>query len=243
MIEIIKSNLFKNYPEIIFGFSTKIGLNRESPFYFNMSKSVGDEINIVEENREAFFNQLNLKTENIAFQKQIHSGIVNVAQKSGICGEGDALITNQRNIGLAISSADCALIFIYDFKEKVISGVHSGWRGTQQTILNKTLVKLQAQFNSKPQNLAVYIAPSISQKNYEVGSEFHHYFDKKYLLPKNDKYLLDVKSANYDMLINFGIPEQQIEVSDLCSYEEEYLHSYRREGIKSGRALGIIALR
>jgi copper oxidase (laccase) domain-containing protein len=45
------------------------------------------------------------------------------------------------------------------------------------------------------------------------------------------------------MLLDFGIPNDQIERSDLCSFENKaLLHSYRREGQRSGRALGIIAM-
>ncbi|MEK6553401.1 MAG: laccase domain-containing protein, partial [Bacteroidota bacterium] len=46
-----------------------------------------------------------------------------------------------------------------------------------------------------------------------------------------------------DELLNFGIQESNIEISSLCSYEEKYLHSYRRDGKNSGRALGVIAMK
>lgn len=243
MIKIIRSRLFKNIPEITFGFSTKIGLSRNHPFYFNMSKSVEDDEKIVNENRHAFFKELNLQSDQIAYQKQIHSNTVKIVNSPGLHGEGDALITNKKGIGLAVSSADCAPVFIYDKEKKVIAGIHSGWKGTSQKIVEETLIALQENFNCNSQNLIVYIGPSISQKNYEVGKEFENIFDIKYLLPQKGKFKLDVKQANYDMLINFGIPESQIEVSNLCSFQEEYLHSYRRDGLKSGRAFGIIALK
>lgn len=242
MIKIIKSDLLNQFSEIKFGFSTKIGLERKPPFHFNMLKSVNDLEEIVDENRESFFNKIGLNCERIVYQKQIHSDFIKIAEKPGIIGESDSLITNQKNLGLAISSADCAPIFIYDFQNKVISGIHSGWRGTQKQIVSKTLLELKEKFNSEPENMVAFIGPSISQKNYEVGAEFNKYFDRKYLFPKNGKYLLDVKTANYDMLANFGIPKDQIEVSQLCSFDEDYLHSYRREGEKSGRAFGVIAI-
>ena len=38
--------------------------------------------------------------------------------------------------------------------------------------------------------------------------------------------------------------KHNIQVSKLCSYEySNLLHSYRREGEKSGRAIGVIALK
>jgi polyphenol oxidase len=242
-MQIIKSELFKQFPEIIFGFNTKIGLNRPAPFYFNMSLTVGDEEKVVRENREYFFNQLGLTIQNVAIQKQIHSDIITETNQGGLIGESDALITKQRGIGLAISSADCVPVFIYDKLNKVIAGVHSGWRGTQKQILKKTLVKLRSCFNSEPENLFVFIGPSVSQKNYEVGKEVADQFDGSYVLQKDQKLFLDVVQINLDFLYEFGIGSNQIEVSPLCSYEEkEVLHSYRRDGMKSGRSLGVISM-
>jgi YfiH family protein len=243
-IALIKSRLFKKYPEIIFGFSTKIGLEREAPYFFNLSQSVGDNEAIVEENRDYFFESLGLGIENVAIQKQVHGDKISYVSKGGFFGESDALITDKPNIGLAISTADCTSIFLYDSKNKVIAAVHSGWRGTEQKILSKTLKKLKNDFNCTPDNLIAYIGPSISRKNYEVGPEVAEKFESKYLIPKSDKFLLDVAVNNLDMLLEFGVLNENIQVSHFCSYEmDDLLHSYRRDGLHSGRALGIIALK
>lgn len=240
-MKIIKSKIFEDRSEIKFGFSTKIGLNREAPFHFNMSKSVGDDPKKVDENLRAFFSELGLSENQIAFQKQVHGDQIRIVTEPGLRGESDAMITNQSNIGLAISTADCTPIFIYDPITKIIAAVHSGWRSTQKRIVEKTLGKLKTEFDCSPADLICYIGPCISQKNYEVSTDFKDYFDSKYLQPENDKYKLNLKSANYDMLREFGIPANNIEVSELCSFEEDYLHSYRREGKVSGRALGVIS--
>lgn len=241
-MKIIQSEIFLKYTQIKFAFSTKNGLNREAPYYFNMSKSVGDDPKLVDENRELFFASIGLKPNQIAFQKQIHTDKISIVNKPGFQGESDAMITSEKNIGLAISTADCTPIFIFDKEREIIAAVHSGWRSTKEKILQKTLQKLKSDFNSNPANLIVYIGPCISQKNYEVGKEFMNFFDKKYLQRKENKYLLDLKTANRDMLIEFGVLPKNIEISDLCTFEEEYLHSYRRDGKVSGRALGIIAM-
>lgn len=62
-------------------------------------------------------------------------------------------------------------------------------------------------------------------------------------MPNKEKYLLDLKTANKDMLLNFGLPENQIEIDENCSYENPIFQSYRRDKQNSGRALGIIAMR
>jgi YfiH family protein len=243
-MKLIRSEIFKIHPEINFAFSTKIGLGRLAPYYFNLSLSVGDDEKIVKENRKAFFAELGLSDENVAIQKQIHSDIVRYVTKGGIVGESDAMITDKKNLGLSIGVADCTPIFIYDPENKVIAAVHSGWRGTANRILEKTIMRLKNEYNSNPESLVAYIGPSISQKNYEVGKEVADLFDDKYKIEKDGKYLLDVASANYDMLVNFGLKGGNIEKSNLCTYEQkDLLHSYRRDGKKSGRSMGIIVMK
>jgi purine-nucleoside/S-methyl-5'-thioadenosine phosphorylase / adenosine deaminase len=259
---ILKPSIFKKYPEIIFGFSTKIGLNRKAPYYFNTSFSVGDNPDIVKENRKTFYENLGLSERTVAYQRQIHSDIITFVDNGGNCGESDAMITVKKNFGLAISTADCVPVFIYDKPQKIISAVHSGWRGTEKKILLKTLEKLKKEFNSKPEDLIAYMGPSISQANYEVGIEVADKFDKKYLNfekglkihgkaeaqqsrpPLGEKHFLDVAQVNYDILTKFGVKACNIQRSGLCTFEmSEFLHSYRRDGKNSGRSLGIIAMR
>lgn len=239
---ILKSSLLNCFPALKFGFSTKVGLNRSHPYWFNMSLSVGDLKESVLQNRKHFFKRLGLNELFVATQKQVHGDKISFIDEGTNCGESDAMITDKKNIGLAVSSADCPAIFLYDSKAMVIAAVHSGWKGTSKKILLKVLNKLQNEFKSSPENIFAYIAPSISQKNYEVGEEVARLFDAKYSSINNSKYLLDLKSINKDLMINFGIPRKNIQVSSLCSYEmRDLLHSYRREGSESGRAFGVIA--
>lgn len=241
---IVKPRIFEKYPEITFGFNTKLGNEREAPYYFNMSFSVGDNPEIVKENRELFFNALELDIDSVAFQKQVHGCGITYVKDPGNCGESDAMITGVPGLGLAVSTADCAAIFIYDKKNKIISGIHSGWRGTQKKIVEKTLLKLSGEYGSRPDDLIAYIAPSICQENYEIGEEVADIFEGKYLKPDGKKFLLDVAGANYDMLLNYGLKKENVQKSKLCTYElKEIFHSYRRDGLHSGRAYGIIALK
>lgn len=241
---IIKSAIYNKFPEIIFGMNAKIHDASEPPYYYNTSQSVGDNIETVNNNRRELFASIGLSEKSIALQKQIHSDIITYCDKPGMCGESDALITDKPGFGLAVSTADCAPVFIYDKKKKIIAAVHSGWRGTRQKITAKTLSKLISEFSCNPENMYAYIGPSISGNNYEVGEEVAAQFDPKYSKPLNGKFLLDVKLANFDMLISNGVPHKNIQVSALCTYElRGLLHSYRRDGLKSGRAFGIIALR
>ncbi|HEX2963037.1 MAG TPA: peptidoglycan editing factor PgeF [Ignavibacteriales bacterium] len=241
---ILQSLIFRKYPEIVFGFSTKINSDSPAPYFFNLSLSVGDDPKRVKQNRSDFFHALNLSEKSVALQKQTHSDICTYTEKAGLCGESDAMITDKKNLGLGVSVADCTPVFLYDPVNKVISAVHSGWRGTQKKILANTIEKMARDYNSRAEDLIAYIGPSISQNNYEVGGEFTGFFDEKYLKPSGDKYLLDVKGANLDILLDAGVQRSNIQVSTLCTFQmENLLHSYRRDGLHSGRLLGIIAMK
>jgi YfiH family protein len=241
---ILKPHIFKPFSEIIFGFSTKFGEDQVPPFYFNLSLSVGDKAEMVMNNRIRFFSSLGMSLEKAVFQKQTHGNKISYVSSGGWIRESDAMITDKRDLALCISTADCTGIFIYDAKKKIIAAVHSGWRGTQKGITKLTIQKLRTDFKCKLEDLYIYLSPSVSQVNYEVGGEVAELFDTRYLESHGDKYFLDVSSANYDMLIGSGIPSHQIQKSNLCSFEyRDLFHSYRRDGNGSGRALGIIALK
>jgi len=110
--------------------------------------------------------------------------------------------------------------------------------------LEKTVIKLNDQFNSNPADLYCYITPSISQVNYEVSEEVARQFNERDLYKEQCKYFLDLAGTNYRMLINCGVKGSQIQVSQLCTFEfSSVFHSYRRWGKESGRALAVIAIK
>ncbi len=241
---ILQPHIFSEFPEITCGFSTRSVWDYNAPYYFNLSFSVDDFRENVLKNREAFFNLLGLSPEKAAFQKQVHGDKIICVKDPGNTGESDAMITDSTGIVLCISTADCTAVFIYDSKQKIIAAVHSGWRGTHKRITEKTVRKLKNDYHCNPDDLFVFLGPSISRVNYEVGKEVAELFESRYLSIDGGRYLLDVSLANYEMLINEGIPSNQIQRSPLCTFEYyELFHSYRRDGKQSGRALGVIAMR
>ncbi len=241
---ILRPHIFKKFPEISFGFSTKAGGKKNDLFHFNMSYTVGDKKDNADKNRTQFFKQLGLTSSVVAYQKQVHEDNITIVENDGNCGESDALITTKNNLGLAISTADCPAIFIYDRKRKIICGVHSGWRGTSKRILEKTVIKLTDQLKSNPADLYCYIAPSISQENYEVSEKVAEQFNEKDFYNKEGRYFLDLAGVNYRMLINCGVKESQIQISQLCTFEfSSIFHSFRRWGNESGRAIAVIAMK
>ncbi len=243
-VKIIYSRLLQKFPEIIFGFSTKAGGVSDEPYGMNLSVSVGDDPENVKHNRKLFFDTLGIREEEVTFQKQTHSTIVNYSENPGHYSISDAIYTDKENNFLAVSVADCIPVFLYDPINKIVAGIHSGWKGTSGKILTKTILELQKRTGSDTTELIAYIGPGISQESYEVGDEVADFFDEDVKIKRGDKYFIDLKKDNYNQLLKLGVSKDNIEISEHCSFKEtELLHSYRRDGSISGRMLGIIGMR
>ena len=165
--------------------------------------------------------------------KQIHSDIIHIIDDNYINNSiGDALITNNINKPLIIKIADCVPILLYDKENKVLSLVHSGWKGTLQNITNKTIETMINKFNSKINNISAYIYPSIRKCHFEVEQDVYSLFkDKfnniaKYTTKKENKYYIDLKSIIKDELKEIGITN--IIDTNICTYcNNDIYHSYR----------------
>lgn len=241
---IIYSRLFNNFPGLVFGFSTKMGGVSPEPYCMNLSASTGDAPENVKKNREIFFGELGISEGNVTFQKQIHSTEVKYSPVPFHFEECDAVYTDKKNIFLAVSVADCIPVFLYDPVKKIVAGIHSGWKGTYGKIVTGTIEKLKSVFSVNTSDLIAYIGPGISQSKYEVGPEVGILFSEEICIHKNGKYFPDLKKDNFNQLINAGLKKENIEVSEYCTFtEKELLHSYRRDGVKSGRMFGVVGMR
>lgn len=186
--------------------------------------------------QNTFKNIFNLK--NLTKNKQIHSNIVNVIDKNNIGSiiDGDALITNEKNVPLLILTADCVPIILVDIVNKAIGVVHAGWRGTYGKICQETIKKMQQNYNTKSKDIIAIIGPLIGSCCYEVSYDLIDKF-KKILQNANDeiykirdeKYYLDLWKINIQMLEEFGVLESNILNMDICtSCKCETFYSYRK---------------
>jgi len=242
---IIRPTIFEQFPEIIAGQSTRLGGVSPEPYGMNLSSHVGDDTANVQENRRRLLEALGIRAEGkMVYQNQVHSANVNVVNGSEtIVKESDALITTDPNVFLAVSIADCTPVLVYDAANKIAAAIHAGWRGTEQMIVLAAIQKLK-ELGSNPKDLFAFLGASASGEKYEVGFDVATLFDKKHIKELGGgKFLLDVKAANLEQLIRSGVPETQIEVCARCTISDPDLHSYRRDGKRSGRMLAIIGRR
>lgn len=238
----IKPKIFEQFPEVMAAQSTREGGVSPMPLGLNLSSHVGDDPENVAENRRRFYTAIGVPGDaKFVYQDQVHSSSISlVSGTEGIIKESDGLVTESEKVFLCVSVADCTPILLYAPDKNLIAAVHAGWRGTEQLIAFSMVKKLSS-FGADPERIHAFIGASASGERYEVGTEVATLFEKDYYaeLP-NGKCLLDIKKANRDQLLIGGVPQHQIEISPLCSIADERLHSYRRDGKRSGRMLAVI---
>lgn len=174
---------------------------------------------------------------------QQHTGHVDYADgingDTFICGRifdnSDGLVTDKEDIALFVKFADCTPVVLYDPVQRVQAIVHSGWRGTAQRISHNALKQMIEKHDCQLEDIVAFVGPSIDQANYEVGSEVYDAFkDFKrrdtFFKPKGNKYLLDMSMANVALLKQVGITEDRMEVDHTSTYNDNRLHSARKEG-------------
>ena len=208
--------------------------------------------NIDSKNKEDLLNTFNndeFNLENLTSNIQIHSEIVNLIDESniGYKNEGDALITNVKEVPLLVFTADCVPIAIIDKKNKAIGVVHAGWRGTYSQIAKNTIELMKKEYNTDARDLLCVIGPSIGSCCYEVSKDLIEKFNiiltnckEKFYIIKEGKYYLDLWKVNEYVLKTCGVKEKNIINLNICtSCNSDRFHSYRIHE-KTDKRIGMI---
>ena len=142
--------------------------------------------------------KIKTRQKKITLLNQIHSNKFHFIDKNlklkNYNFEGDALITNKQKFPIAVLTADCVPILIFDEKEKMIAAIHAGWKGAYKEIIKKTL-NFMIKKGCTPKNITAAIGPCISVKNYEVKKDFIKKFIKKD--EKNKKFFKNIKNKDF----------------------------------------------
>ncbi|MDR2599776.1 MAG: peptidoglycan editing factor PgeF [Oscillospiraceae bacterium] len=164
----------------------------------------------------------------------------------------DALVTNIKGLLLSVRTADCVPVLLYDSKNQTIAAIHAGWRGTLTGIIQKTIKCMTKEYNTNPKDIKVAIGPAIGLCCFEVGFEVQESFVKEYgedinkyfTTQPESKPFCDIKSMSKAFLIETGVLEENIEVSDLCTKcNPDLFFSYRFSGGKCGLMSSFIGLK
>ncbi len=222
------------------GFSTRNGGVSPRPFNSLNLGGIDDLPKNIAENRLRALADLGIEMNQVSYLNQIHSNIV----CQGIIGKqtGDALVTNKKNLAIAVGAADCYPILFSDEKNGVIGAAHCGWKGTLARIVNNTIHEMVL-LGAETEHIKIAIGQGISQQNYEVSedviSQFkdHHFPDFCW----NGRHL-NLLEANRFVAIESGIKPENIWEMNRCTTEPDFF-SYRRDKGKTGRMWAVIMLK
>ncbi|MCX5680737.1 MAG: peptidoglycan editing factor PgeF, partial [Candidatus Omnitrophica bacterium] len=154
----------------------------------------------------------------------------------------DAIITKDPDVPIAVRTADCLPIFIFDPKQNVIAIVHAGWRSTQKRIGESVLKKMKTKFKTRAQDVKVAFGPALCLCCYEVTEEFLEYFPKE-VKNQNGKLYLDLSLANKRQLLAAGVLSKNIFDCKVCTFCGKNYFSYRKDKEKAGRMLSVMMLK
>lgn len=238
-------------------FSTRFGGVSEGYLSsLNLGTHRGDEPNNVMENYRILGKAVGFDPMDTVFTKQIHSDIV---ERVGTAHRGrgllreveegcDGLVTNEENVVLTVFSADCTPILFFDPVARAVGACHAGWRGTALGIGKRVVEAMAFHFGSDPKNIRAAIGPCIGQCCFETHNDVPDAMiaalgeeAKAYILPKGEKFLVDLKGLNALWLSRAGV--EQIHIAKECTAcEPNRFWSHRRVGNARGSLAAMITL-
>ncbi len=251
-------------PRLVAGITTRNGGASSPPFLsLNMGLHVNDDPGLVLQNRERLADVTGMPLSSWVSGEQVHG--VNVAkvgrsdrgsgaenQATAIPGS-DGLYTMETDVLLTAFYADCVPLFFYAPDHNFLGLAHAGWRGTVSDMAGKMVEAYADKEGLPPEDMYAAIGPAIGSCCYEVDQAVIDAVnsiapDCPEAVYKNSgrdgHFMLDLKELNRYLLIQAGIAENNITVTDYCtSCSDNLFFSHRRDKGKTGRMLSFIGMK
>lgn len=197
-VDILRSRIFAQADGLTHGFSTRGG--GVSTVYrpwlpdglgdLNLGFTVQDDAEHVRENRRRFFTALGVPAmERFALLRQEHTSLVHVLERDAALPtdftapgklRGDAVMTDRPGTLLAIGTADCLPVLLFDPVRRVVAAFHAGWRGTLGRIVERGVGTMRRRYGSAPEDILAAIGPGIGPVSYAVSEELRQNFESQF---------------------------------------------------------------
>lgn len=217
----------------VHGFSTRIGgVSEGSLDSLNLGENRGDTEENVRENYRRFLEAVGIPPQEPCFTKQVHENVVRIVTEEDRRGlftpfkyEADGIVTNVKGLPLMCFTADCVPVLLCDPENGVAGAVHCGWRSTVKDILGEALEKMR-ELGAENKNIRTAIGPAIEICCFETDREVPDAVEKLlsgdaegvyFEAPGTGKYMVDLKEVNRRRLMQLGVRDENISVSDECT--------------------------
>ena len=197
------------HPHIRFGISS---LMDKGLFY----DGVKDFASLSDEWRK-YFESKKIVAKKVIFMEQVHGDVIHeVVGNEDVVPASDALISESKGVFVAIKTADCLPVLLYDPKKEIVAAVHAGWKGTRLEVVRKTLEVLLKK-GSDASDIHAILGPSIGSCCYDVTNAtdnrvdaFEKRFGEVAVKRKGKRVFLDLHEANKMLLLEVGLKRESI---------------------------------
>lgn len=161
---------------------------------------------------------------------------------------GDFLITKMQKCGLAVLTADCLPIIVYDPVQHVAGIAHAGWKGSASQVVVHAIRAMQSKYNVDVSNIHAFYGANAQPCCYEVSLEFPCYFAsydyaQKSFIKRNNRLYFDNKLFTTLQLQRLGIkPENIYNKHAACTICSTQYCSARKDKELAERQVTVVTL-
>ncbi len=229
-------------------FTTRAGGVSAGPWAgLNLGAATGDDLAKVRENRSRLCATVDVDPERVTIGHQVHgTDVRNIDAPSrpgrftgALSGwpHGDGLVTDRSGIALVVLGADCLPVLLWRRDEARVAAVHAGWRGLVDGVLANVVAAL-----GNPAQISAAIGPGVGPCCYPVDVGLRARFADRFGSATVQGGTVDLVTAAQIALAEAGVP-QVTNVGACTSCNPDRFYSYRRDGARTGRHAGLIAIR
>lgn len=230
------------------GFSLRRGGASEGPYAsLNLGLSSGDDPARVAGNRERVLRAFGSSRRQVCAFDQVHGDRVLDGRASWFEHEADAAVTDDPDLLLVVSVADCFPLLFHDPVRRAVGAAHCGWRGSRLGLAGRVVEAMTERYGSRPEDVLVAIGPGIQGACYQVGAEVVEAFAEAGFpagIARPDaegRHRLDLVAANRHVLARAGVPGANIESLGACTHcDADRFFSHRRDAGLTGRHWAVV---
>ncbi len=153
----------------------------------------------------------------------------------------DALVTDDPDVTLLITAADCAQVFVVDPRRPAVGLAHAGWRGTAAGVLTATVEAMGRHFGSDPAELRAAVGPCLGPCCAQFSDP--HRELPAWCAPFIHGDHVDLWAMNRQQLLEAGLRPEHVAVAEVCTVCNRDLYfSHRGDRGRTGRFAAVIAL-
>ena len=177
-LKILSIDGFSRFSHLVHGFSPR-SFERSDGVCEELLMGRTDDARSSQQHRQLLLENLNIDSKELFLVKQVHGNRVFVLDDPRKSvdqverEEADALVTHLTEKPIAVLTADCVPVILYDPEKHVVGVIHAGRKGTQARIVSKTISLLSNTYGSLPKDVRMALGPAIGGCCYEVEDPLH----------------------------------------------------------------------